>query len=955
MRGLLVLLGLSIAGWVSAQMSFDSERELNNYAWSNSNLSEVTTGFLTDFVPDEDQNSTYDHIFNDKNQQLSSADQVVSAMNYLERTDIKPLNGFDKDDYLKPITDSYFALQENENMNVPLFILDYSFSELVESERELIDNWSSDDPFSGYSSIHFKKNEMFVGGILIDTVRNSFIHIYWDDNTFLSNKNRQVQEVEISINKTSYILAKGQKFSLEEFYADKPLNAIGLTVTFDDNSVEKTLMKCNLNSNNFIQQKANNDFGSKFRDVVNCIDADGNDTCEYSYPALSFSIGYGCGETEDEVLDRPYIIVAGWGTWVPVGLINSIQGWPTSMENLYYRYNENGFIDELINKGYDVVIARFVPPNAEMRANATQIKRLINHINAHRVNDGSDEEIIIQGYSAGALAIRYALLDMEKEHLEGNGPHHHCKLYVSYEGEHAGANIPLAAQHSLNYLDEYHSGLTIYTLNQILVAPLSQGILKYFFGKTGYAPDDARQGASDLRYSYLADQFALNHDKSWELNRHSYPAFVRMLSVSNGANKSDIVGNYSNHYPYEGNFGHEYWIQNNSFRQWDARFLRPNVNSAFLYRKVTWGWQWQMRRYTDSPHLIDNTPGGIMVLGDDNPLRAISLQLRSKIVGAPDEIDNYPMWAFTPTVYSHDLKYIDPDAIGGKVEFDLRIDGLMYQDSVNAINGEFQNASNKFGYPHLRYPDNHYTDYTPFDAVCSWSENTEHIVNKRKLPGLWEPYDSQFMNISRKFIVNEASPDSTFIQNRQYGWNARPDYTYRAAEKVHEYIEIGSHVTQRTNFKPVEIWANASLDCQAGDSIHITDGFHAQAGSEFHAMIDNFNCAYPNGKSGSPSNNMVDDFTNDYYKEIDLFEVEEVVEEERTFSLAPNPGQGTSVIQLHEDSNKFSEYSVLSANGSVVLRGRINGFTQSLYLEKGVYMVHVKLDQNWISKKLVIL
>jgi len=66
------------------------------------------------------------------------------------------------------------------------------------------------------------------------------------------------------------------------------------------------------------------------------------------------------------------------------------------------------------------------------------------------------------------------------------------------------------------------------------------------------------------------------------------------------------------------------------------------------------------------------------------------------------------------------------------------------------------------------------------------------------------------------------------IQNKKYGYNANPNYEYKADVFSPHIIVIGNSVTQRTDFKGVEVHQNANLHCKAAEVVHIYKGFHAE-------------------------------------------------------------------------------------------------------------------------------
>jgi len=156
-------------------------------------------------------------------------------------------------------------------------------------------------------------------------------------------------------------------------------------------------------------------------------------------------------------------------------------------------YSKNGvptlFGDELRDKGYDIIILNFpilgsvitdenkntvvtIPSTVKINGTNTDINlrnrdggadyiernamlliKLIQQLNATLAANGSTEKLVIVGPSMGGLVSRYALAYMEKQQSLGvPNMNHNCRLWVSFDSPHDGANISLAAQQSIKFL-----------------------------------------------------------------------------------------------------------------------------------------------------------------------------------------------------------------------------------------------------------------------------------------------------------------------------------------------------------------------------------------------------------------------------------------------------------------------------------------------------------------------
>ncbi|HEV7380930.1 MAG TPA: hypothetical protein VGN64_14115, partial [Dyadobacter sp.] len=79
--------------------------------------------------------------------------------------------------------------------------------------------------------------------------------------------------------------------------------------------------------------------------------------------------------------------------------------------------------------------------------NAMVLVKLIQMVNQQLQFNGSNEKITIIGPSMGGLISRYAL-----RYMEQNSVNHNCKLWVSFDSPHHGANIPIGLQEMLVHM-----------------------------------------------------------------------------------------------------------------------------------------------------------------------------------------------------------------------------------------------------------------------------------------------------------------------------------------------------------------------------------------------------------------------------------------------------------------------------------------------------------------------
>ncbi len=687
-------------------------------------------------------------------------------------------------------------------------------------------------------------------------------------------------------------------------------------------------------------------------------------------PDLKYSTYYACS---DNKLRKPFIMVAGWGPHADKSVINNNQNWPASLGQLANQFNQAGLIENLHDEGFDIILCQFFPPNAYVEKNAELLEKLINLVNTQKMQNESYQENIVMGFSAGSLATRLALQKMEYKHLNANGPHPHTKLYISNDGEHGGANVPLGLQHSVEYLWEYEYNsfwvpnpniadwslidvnpfdLNTYALHYILNAPLSKQLLHYFHTETGSGSSPG-QGQSSMRTSYLAKHTTYNHSKN--SHRLGYPSFQRMISLSNGSSTPAYdFSNYScDHFPYPNETGAIFFKQNGSLMGWvdrrfEASFLTHGIHRVFYYeyKQLFKPWKVECEAVTKDPVVLDNAPGGIIPI-EDNPLRNVNDEFQSELTSAPDIIKDH-LFSFTPTVLTHDIKDLSSGLNNGYPDYNFKVRKLMYDNEIDANLNIPANASNYFGYPHLGYPGNHY-DYTVFDALFCWDENTEHLVGNRKDPNEYAGMDSPIKPIVKNFLVEEAEHDFIFLQNLRIGFFARPNYTYRVDYEAGNTILLGNHVTQKTDFVDLVVEPNAVVDAQAVTEIHFTPGVHIKSGADLHAYIGDITCekSLSHSSSNSSPENMASD--NSEFRDVRA-------EDSKQVSLFPNPSKHSFSVRWKEvAADEVIEVRILDLSGKEVFKKRVSLEEPIVHeLKPGFYLVKLIKDGVCTTRNIFI-
>lgn len=160
--------------------------------------------------------------------------------------------------------------------------------------------------------------------------------------------------------------------------------------------------------------------------------------------------------------------------------------------------------------------------------NAFLLVKLIQEINAKLKANGSHEKLVVVGPSMGGLISRYALAYMEARDDESKpNMKHNCRLWVSFDAPHQGANISAGTQYATEFFSEslknvaqqelYHKSLRSVAARQMLVMSTPK-----IYGK------------SNFRSGMLKKRFKTALSSNGLLHSNGYPQQTRNISLLNG-------------------------------------------------------------------------------------------------------------------------------------------------------------------------------------------------------------------------------------------------------------------------------------------------------------------------------------------------------------------------------------------------------------------------------------
>lgn len=123
---------------------------------------------------------------------------------------------------------------------------------------------------------------------------------------------------------------------------------------------------------------------------------------------------------------------------------------------LYNDYVVKGNREILRQFGYTFVLVEWENANRAIETNAGFVMNLIEYYKCHKYGD---EQFVLIGESMGALVGRYALTYMESQYYVSPNDcclntKHNVRLFISNDGPHLGANLPISVQEFLASIDE---------------------------------------------------------------------------------------------------------------------------------------------------------------------------------------------------------------------------------------------------------------------------------------------------------------------------------------------------------------------------------------------------------------------------------------------------------------------------------------------------------------------
>ena len=194
--------------------------------------------------------------------------------------------------------------------------------------------------------------------------------------------------------------------------------------------------------------------------------------------------------------------------------LDNSMGW----DELYELLNRENLIETLRAQGFDTVVLDFTDATEPVQRNGLVVAELIQQVQAQIAPQAT---LAVVGASMGALCSRYALAWLESQALP-----HRVRSWISFDGPHGGADVPLGLQYWIRFFSGQSADAAAFLA--ILNRPAARQMMIYH-----YTTPPGATGAPDPQRAAMLADFAAVGD---------YPALPRRVAIANGSGQGQNQG-----------------------------------------------------------------------------------------------------------------------------------------------------------------------------------------------------------------------------------------------------------------------------------------------------------------------------------------------------------------------------------------------------------------------------
>jgi hypothetical protein len=351
-----------------------------------------------------------------------------------------------------------------------------------------------------------------------------------------SNTGLQVSGIAININGNSTYVAMGDKIDIELLEGN---NLMQMHVYFTDGSNFTNMVKISTNDNSSLLAK------TSANDAPPCFEMEVKATIPYKgYNENRFikgknKLSFFYADCNNQVLRKPIIILDGLD---PEDKRNGQEIYNKWFNYYNYQGDYINLARQLRFQGFDVVIVNMpeyidddcpsCPPimggSDYIQRNAMVLVEIINQLNEQLVAAGSTEKLVIVGPSMGGQISRYALTYMEQKNMP-----HNCRLWVSFDSPHLGANLPIGLQHYINEMANMGSKDALKSRRINLEVPATrEQLLDYAAAHNGFVDIEPKQ--DPMFTAYYNEQNTQGIPDPNNGNLVGWPVNCRKISMISG-------------------------------------------------------------------------------------------------------------------------------------------------------------------------------------------------------------------------------------------------------------------------------------------------------------------------------------------------------------------------------------------------------------------------------------
>jgi hypothetical protein len=180
-------------------------------------------------------------------------------------------------------------------------------------------------------------------------------------------------------------------------------------------------------------------------------------------------------------------------------------------DELYALLNQQNLLEDLRAEGFDAVVMNFTDATVAIEQNGFVIEELLREV---QDAIAPTTTVALIGPSMGALCTRYALAYMETHSIP-----HRVRTWISFDGPHAGADIPLGLQYWIDFFASQSTDAAAF--QAILNRPAAREMLLYH-----YTSPSTTSGQPDPMVASLAASYAAVGN---------WPHLPRRIAFANGA------------------------------------------------------------------------------------------------------------------------------------------------------------------------------------------------------------------------------------------------------------------------------------------------------------------------------------------------------------------------------------------------------------------------------------